>query len=236
VRAKDQDNETVKTTIAVIPALAVLGTLIALGSVTALAGTTGPASHTAGAPGITGLVTYAARTQVLSANGTSSWIVACPAGFLPVGGGAIIQVPRLENVTQAGFHVSAATGKFHGYQASVSLGTLPRGGKVRFAVRVACVAVQTPPVYGPRAPLSPAPPQHHMERSLPGRHHPGGWRRPRAEPAARRQTPSGFRSVLTGTDKMPGIYGRRRGSSISAKACRARGAPVNPEACCDRRR
>jgi hypothetical protein len=59
-------------------------------------------------------------------------------------------------VTQAGFHASAATGKFDGYQASLSLGSLPRGGKVRFAVQVACMAVQTPPVYGPRAPLSPA--------------------------------------------------------------------------------
>jgi hypothetical protein len=63
---------------------------------------------------------------------------------------------RVENVTQAGFHAGAATGRFDGYQASVRLSAVPRGGKVRFAIQVACMAAQTPPVYGPRAPLSPA--------------------------------------------------------------------------------
>jgi len=91
-----------RATIAVMTVVAALSTLIALGSGTALAGTTGSAGRPAGAPGITGLVIYAARSQALAANGTTSWVVACPAGSLPVGGGAIVQDPRLENVTQAG--------------------------------------------------------------------------------------------------------------------------------------
>jgi hypothetical protein len=40
---------------------------------------------------------------------------------------------------------SAATGRFDGYQADVSLGTLPRGRMVRFTVQVACIAARTPP-------------------------------------------------------------------------------------------
>lgn len=59
-------------------------------------------------------------------------------------------------MTQAGFHTNAATGKFDGYQAGVSLSTLPRGGKLAFAVQVACLATQTRPVYGPSAPPLPA--------------------------------------------------------------------------------
>ena len=60
-------------------------------------------------------------------------------------------------MTQDNFHASAATGKFDGYQASVSLSPRPGGGKVLFTVQVACMAIQTRPVYGPRAQLSPAP-------------------------------------------------------------------------------
>ena len=93
------------------------------------------------------MVIYAARTQVLSANGTTSWIVACPAGTLPVGGGAIIQDPRLENVTQAGFHTNAATRQFDGYQASVHVSGLQAGDKVGFAVQVACIRATTCLVY-----------------------------------------------------------------------------------------
>jgi hypothetical protein len=136
-----------KTTIAVLIAVAVLSTQITLGTGTALAGPTGSASRLTGPAGITGLVIYAARTQVLSANGIRSWLATCPAGFLPVGGGAIIQDPRLENVTQAGFHRSAATGKFDGYQASVQASGLPAGGKVGFAVQVACIRATTFLVY-----------------------------------------------------------------------------------------
>jgi hypothetical protein len=62
---------------------------------------------------------------------------------------------RIGNVTQAGFHTNPATGKFDGYQASLSLSTLPRGGKLVFAVQVVCLAARTPPVYGPSAPPLP---------------------------------------------------------------------------------
>jgi hypothetical protein len=148
--------KTAKTTIAVMTAVAVLSTVIALGPGTALAGTTRPASRAAGPPGITGLVIYAARTQVLSANGTTSWIAVCPAGFLPVGGGAIIQDPRLENVTQAGFHTNAATRKFDGYQASVHVSGLQAGSAVGFIVQVACMPAATPVVYRIRTQVFPA--------------------------------------------------------------------------------
>jgi hypothetical protein len=136
-----------KTTIAVITVVAVLSALIGVGTGTALAGTTEQGSPAVDATGISGLVIYAARTQTLSANGTTSWIVACPAGFLPVGGGAITQDPRLETVTQAGFHTNAATRKFDGYQASVHVSGLPAGGKVGFAVEAACIRAMTFLVY-----------------------------------------------------------------------------------------
>ena len=132
-----------KTTIAVMTAVAVLSAQMAPGTGTAIAGTTGRADHFVGAPGITGVVIYGARTQVLSANGATSWIVACPAGFLPVGGGAIIQDPRLQTVTQAGFHTNPATRKFDGYQASVHVSGLRARGKVQFAVQVACIRART---------------------------------------------------------------------------------------------
>jgi hypothetical protein len=128
-----------KMTITLMTAVAVLSSLIAPGPDMALAGTTRPISRVTGPPDITGLMIYAARTQALSANGTTSWVVACPAGFLPVGGGAIVQDPRVENVTQAGFHTSAATRKFDGYQASVHVNGLHARGKVGFAVQVACI-------------------------------------------------------------------------------------------------
>jgi hypothetical protein len=102
-------------------------------------------------PAATPLV-YRIRTQIFPARGHTGRGKACHAGICPADVAA--RGARTENVTQAGFHASAATGKFDGYQASLSLGTLPRGGKVRFAVQVACMAVQTPPVYGPRTPLS----------------------------------------------------------------------------------
>jgi hypothetical protein len=148
--------KTAKTTIVVMTAVAVLGTLIALGPGTALAGTTRPASRAAGAPCITGVVIYVARTQVLSANGTTSWIVACAAGTLPVGGGAIIQDPRLENVTQAGFHTNAATRKFDGYQASVHVSGLQADSAVGFIVQVACMPTATPVVCRIRIQVFPA--------------------------------------------------------------------------------
>jgi hypothetical protein len=148
--------KTAKTTIAVMTAVVVLGTVIALGPGTAVARTTGPVSRITGAPGITGLVIYAARTQVLSANGTTSWGVSCPAGTLPVGGGAITQDPRLENVTQAGFHTNAATRKFDGYQASVHVSGLRKGGAVGFIVQVACMPAATPLVYRHRTQVFPA--------------------------------------------------------------------------------
>ena len=130
-----------------ITVMAAVATLISLGSGTALAGATAHAGRVAGPPGISGLVLYAARTQALSANGTTSWIVACPAGFLPVGGGAIIQDPRVENVTQAGFHTNAASRKFDGYQASVHVSGLQARRKVGFAVQVACIRAATFLVY-----------------------------------------------------------------------------------------
>jgi hypothetical protein len=132
-----------KTIAAVTIAVAMLSTQIALGTGTALAGTIGPANRVAGAPGISGLLIYAARTQALSANGTTSWLAICPAGFLPIGGGAIVQDPSLENVTQAGFHTNAATRKFDGYQASIHVSGLHARGKVGFAVQVACIRART---------------------------------------------------------------------------------------------
>jgi hypothetical protein len=98
----------------------------------------------------TAFVVYTLHTQILPANGTTGWGVLCPDGTLPAGGGTAVQNPSAETVTQAGFHASAATGQFDGYQASVEVGGLPRGRAVLFAVQVACVAAAVlPPTYGP---------------------------------------------------------------------------------------
>src|SRR5205809_659060 len=132
-----------RTTIAAVTVAAALSTLTGLGTGTALARTTGPAGHAADTLDVTRLISYVTRIQELSADGTSSWGVACPAGTLPVGGGAVVQDPRLESVTQAGFHASAATGRFDGYQASVQVSGLRPGGKARFAVQAACMPATT---------------------------------------------------------------------------------------------
>ena len=95
-------------------------------------------------------VTYAARSQTLSANGTRLPNATCPAGDLPVGGGTAIQDPRTEQVLQAGFR-SGAPGSVVGYQASVRVHGLRRGNKVKAAVQVACAPAPHPPVYGPLA-------------------------------------------------------------------------------------
>jgi len=95
-------------------------------------------------------VTYAARSQTLSANGTRLPSATCPAGELPVGGGTAIQDPRTEQVLQAGFR-SGAPGSVVGYQASVRVHGLRRGNKVKAAVQVACAPAPHPPVYGPLA-------------------------------------------------------------------------------------
>ena len=102
-------------------------------------------------PSATTFVVYAVHTQVLSARGTHLSGVACPAGTVPAGGGAAVQDPRIEHVAQAGFVVSAVTGKLVGYEASVQVSGLARGTTVRFAVQVACIKTATPPVYGPPA-------------------------------------------------------------------------------------
>ena len=81
---------------------------------------------------------YAIHTQVLTANGTSSQAVACPAGTLPIGGGTAVQHARIEQVTQAGFHASSGPGNFDGYQASAHLSGLRRGRTARFTVQVSC--------------------------------------------------------------------------------------------------
>lgn len=136
-----------KTTVAAMTGMAVLSTLVTLGAGQALAGTTGLANRVAGTPGINGLMVYAARMQALSADGTTSWLAICPAGFLPVGGGAIVQDPRRENVTQAGFHTNPATRKFDGYQASVYVSGLPAGGAAGFIVQVACMPTAARLIY-----------------------------------------------------------------------------------------
>ena len=129
-----------------------LGTVVLLLTLTvgtAGAGTTVPRAHVRTPPPAGSGLAYAAHTQVLSANGTSSSTVTCPSGTLPVGGGTGVQNPRIEHVAQAGFVVSAATGKLDGYEASVQVSGLARGASVRFAVQVACIPAATPPVYGP---------------------------------------------------------------------------------------
>jgi primosomal replication protein N len=95
-------------------------------------------------------VTYAVRSQTLSANGTRLPSATCPAGELPVGGGAVVQDPRTEQVLQAGFR-SPVPGSVVGYQASVRVHGLRRGSKVEVAVQVACAPAPHLPVYGPLA-------------------------------------------------------------------------------------
>ena len=96
---------------------------------------------------------YRLRTQVVSARTRPIRARACHAGICPAG--AMVGGAQVEDITQAGFHTNVATGKIDGYQAGIILSTLPRGGKVAFAVQVACLAAQTPPVYGPSAPSLP---------------------------------------------------------------------------------
>jgi hypothetical protein len=99
-------------------------------------------------PAVDSFVSYVVHTQLLSADGTSSWSVPCPAGTLPTGGGTAVQNPLTEHVTQAGLVASAATGKVDGYQATVQVSGLAKGTSVRFAVQVACVpAAATPVIY-----------------------------------------------------------------------------------------
>jgi hypothetical protein len=95
------------------------------------------------------VVSYAVRTQVLSANGVSRFEVDCPAGTWPVGGGAAVQNPLIEHAAQAGFVASAATGRVDGYQASVQVGGLAKDASVRFGVQVACVLSAAVPVFYP---------------------------------------------------------------------------------------
>jgi hypothetical protein len=126
--------------LALIPAvLGAVGLLLTLTVGTASAGTTVSGVHAATAPPVGNGLLYTANTRVLSANGTSTSGVTCPSGALPVGGGTAMQNPQTEHVAQAGFVVSAATGKPDGYEASVQVSGLARGTKVRFAVQVACV-------------------------------------------------------------------------------------------------
>lgn len=125
---------------------AVLGTvvlLVTLTAGTASAGITVPRVHAVTGPPVGKGLAYAAHTRALSANGTSSSGVTCPAGTLPVGGGTGVQNPLIEHVVQAGFVASAATGEVAGYEASVRVSGLARGASVRFAVQVACVASAT---------------------------------------------------------------------------------------------
>jgi hypothetical protein len=95
------------------------------------------------------VVSYAVHTQVLSANGISWSEVACPAGTLPVGGGAAVQDPLIEHAAQAGFVASAATGRVNGYRVSVQVGGLAKGASVRFGVQLACVLSAAVPVFYP---------------------------------------------------------------------------------------
>jgi hypothetical protein len=94
-------------------------------------------------------VIYPVRTQVLSADGIGLFGADCPAGTLPTGGGTAVQNPLIEHVAQAGFAISAATGRVDGYQASVQVSGLARGARARFGMQVACIPGATPPVYGP---------------------------------------------------------------------------------------
>jgi ABC-type amino acid transport substrate-binding protein len=132
-----------KRAVALIAAVA--GTVVLLPTLaigTASAGTAISRGHVRTPQAGNGLA-YAAHTQVLTANGTVSSEVACPAGTLPVGGGTGVQDPRIEHVGEAGFVASAATGKVDGYVASVRVSGLARGARVRFAVQVACVPSAT---------------------------------------------------------------------------------------------
>lgn len=97
----------------------------------------------------TTFVIYAVHVQVLSAHGTSSWGVACPVGTGPAGGGTAVEDPLTEHVTQAGFIVSATTGKADGYEATVQVSGLARDTRVELAVQAACIKAATAAVYGP---------------------------------------------------------------------------------------
>jgi hypothetical protein len=134
------------TTLARIAALGTLAALIMLTAGTASAGTIRHGIRPPGRASVTSLIVYATHTQTLSANGTSLERVMCPGDSLPVGGGTVAQDPRVEQVTQAGFYASAP-GRFAGYQASVRVRGVSRGGKVRFAVQVACVPAPATVIY-----------------------------------------------------------------------------------------
>lgn len=136
--------------------LAALTALIILAGGTALAGTTGRGDRASGTRLLASGVTYAIHRQILSADGTSMWGASCPAGAFPVGGGTTVQDPLVENVTEAGFHTSPATGKFDGYQATVRVSGLAKGAKVLFAVQVACVPADVYLIYAIRTQLLPA--------------------------------------------------------------------------------
>jgi hypothetical protein len=129
---------------ALIPAvLGAAGLCLTLTIGTASAGTTVSGLHAVTAPPVGNGLVYTANTRVLSTNGTRSSGVTCPSGTLPVGGGAAVQNPQSEHVAQAGFVVSAATGKPDGYEASVQVSGLARVATVRFAVQAACVPSST---------------------------------------------------------------------------------------------
>jgi hypothetical protein len=135
--------------------LAMLTALIAAAGATAFAGTTGDGNRAPGPRPLANVVTYAIHRQALSADGTSTWGVACPAGAVPVGGGTIAQDPLIESVTQAGFHTSTATGRFDGYQASVRVRGLRAGRAVLFTVQVACVRAAVSIIYAVRTQVFP---------------------------------------------------------------------------------
>jgi hypothetical protein len=131
--------------LALVAALATLAVLVIFTGGTAGAETTRPGSGAHGGPPVPNLIVYATHTQTLSANGASLQIVACPPGALPVGGGTAVQDPRI-HVTQAGFYASGPR-RIVGYQASVRVGGLRRGGKTRFGVQVACLRAPALVIY-----------------------------------------------------------------------------------------
>jgi hypothetical protein len=137
-------------------ALVMLTAVLTATSGAVLAGTADGGSHASG-PGLpASVVIYAVHRQALSADGTSTWGAACPAGAFPVGGGAVAGNPLVESVTQGGFETSRATGKFDGYGATVHVSGLPRRARVTFTVQVACVPAAVFVIYAVRTQLLPA--------------------------------------------------------------------------------
>jgi hypothetical protein len=198
---------------------AVLGTLTVLVTLTAGTASAAAASHatrTAGRP-TPSLIVYAAHTQILSANGTSRASVTCPGGALPAGGGAAVQDPRTERVLQAGFYASAP-GRITGYQASVLIHGLLRGGKVEVQVQVACVPVPALVIYGAHTQTLRANGTSRASVTCPGGALPVGGGSFVQDPRTERVLQAGFYASAPG--HMAGyqadvrVHGLRRGSKV----------------------